>query len=132
MLSSLLAFGELFQKSWALALTLAQLSTHILMSNRSILSMFFRTYCGRDEIREASKLSPMYIGPFEILQIVVEVPYELALPPMFSAIHVVFHVSMLHHYVPDVFNVLQYDAVELDDRLTFAEELVVVLARDVW
>ena len=41
------------------------------------------------------KLSPRYIGPFEILRTVGEVAYELALPPAFSAIHPVFHVSML-------------------------------------
>ncbi|KAH0660902.1 hypothetical protein KY289_029650 [Solanum tuberosum] len=77
------------------------------------------------------KLSPRYIGPFEILRTVGEVAYELALPPIFSAIHPVFHVSMLRRYVPDESNVLQYDAVELDDRLTFVEEPVAILARDV-
>ncbi|WMV18622.1 hypothetical protein MTR67_012007 [Solanum verrucosum] len=60
-----------------------------------------------------------------------EVAYELALPPTFSAIHPVFHVSMLRRYVPDESHVLQYDAVELDDRLTFVEEPVAILARDV-
>ncbi|WMV18791.1 hypothetical protein MTR67_012176 [Solanum verrucosum] len=77
------------------------------------------------------KLSPRYIGSFEILRTVGEVAYELALPPAFSAIHPVFHVSMLRRYVPDESHVLQYDAVELDDRLTFVEEPVAILARDV-
>ncbi|WMV07595.1 hypothetical protein MTR67_000980 [Solanum verrucosum] len=77
------------------------------------------------------KISPRYIGPFEILRTVGEVTYELALPPGFSAIHPVFHVSMLRRYVPDESHVLQYDAIELDDRLTFVEEPVVILARDV-
>ncbi|XP_015165551.1 uncharacterized protein [Solanum tuberosum] len=60
-----------------------------------------------------------------------EVAYELALPPAFSAIHRVFHVSMLRWYVPDESHILQYGAVELDDRLTFVEEPVAILARDV-
>ncbi|WMV16380.1 hypothetical protein MTR67_009765, partial [Solanum verrucosum] len=77
------------------------------------------------------KLSPRYIGPFEILRTVGEVAYELALPPVFSSIHPVFHVSMLRRYVPDESHVLQYDAVELDDCLTFVEEPVAILARDV-
>jgi len=77
------------------------------------------------------KLCPRYIGPFEILRTVGEVAYELALPPAFSAIHPVFHVSMLRRYVPDESHVLQYDVVELDDRLTFVEEPVAILARDV-
>ncbi|XP_049383055.1 uncharacterized protein LOC125847489 [Solanum stenotomum] len=51
--------------------------------------------------RRRGKLSLMYIGPFKILQTVGEVAYELALPPAFSAIHPVFHVSMLRRYIPD-------------------------------
>ncbi|WMV29573.1 hypothetical protein MTR67_022958 [Solanum verrucosum] len=47
------------------------------------------------------KLIPRYIGPFEIFRAVGEVAYELALPPALSAIHLVFHVSMLRRYVPD-------------------------------
>ncbi|WMV45067.1 hypothetical protein MTR67_038452 [Solanum verrucosum] len=75
------------------------------------------------------KLSPRYIGPFEILRTVGEVVYELALLPAFSGIHSVFHVSMLHRYVPDESHMIQYDAVDLDDSLRYIEELV--LARDV-
>ena len=77
------------------------------------------------------KLNPRYIGPFVILRTVEEVAYELALHPAFSAIHPVFHVSMLSRYIPDESHVLQYDAVELDDRLTFVEEPVAILTRDV-
>ena len=41
------------------------------------------------------KLSPRYIGPFEVLKRVGEVSYELGLPPWQSGVHPVFHVSML-------------------------------------
>ncbi|CAN4090482.1 unnamed protein product [Withania somnifera] len=41
------------------------------------------------------KLSPRYIGPYEILERVGDVAYRLALPPMLSVVHPVFHVSML-------------------------------------
>nr|GFA24322.1 putative nucleotidyltransferase, ribonuclease H [Tanacetum cinerariifolium] len=41
------------------------------------------------------KLSPRFIGPFEILDRVGEVSYHLALPPQLSHVHNVFHVSLL-------------------------------------
>ncbi|KAL3332244.1 hypothetical protein AABB24_032707 [Solanum stoloniferum] len=86
---------------------------------------------GCDEVLRWHKLSPKYIGPFEILWTVGNVAYELALPLMFSVIHKVFHVTMLLWYVPDESHVLQYDVVELDDHLTFMDDLVSILAKDV-
>ena len=47
------------------------------------------------------KLSPRFIGPFEILEKVGTVAYQLALPPSMSSVHEVFHVSMLQKYTPD-------------------------------
>ena len=44
------------------------------------------------------KLSPRYIGPFEILESVGTIAYRLALLPSLSSIHEVFHVSMLQKY----------------------------------
>ena len=40
-------------------------------------------------------LSPRYIRPFEVLERVGSIAYQLALPPSVSSIHAVFHVSML-------------------------------------
>ena len=47
------------------------------------------------------KLSPRFIGPFEILERVGTIAYRLALPPSMSGVHEVFHVSMLRKYTPD-------------------------------
>ena len=44
------------------------------------------------------KLSPRYIGRFEVLKRVGEVTDELALPPGLSGVHPVFNVSMLKNY----------------------------------
>ncbi|GJS20158.1 retrotransposon protein, putative, ty3-gypsy subclass [Tanacetum coccineum] len=41
------------------------------------------------------KLSPRFIGPLEILDLVGEVSYHLALPSQLSHVHNVFHVSLL-------------------------------------
>ena len=47
------------------------------------------------------KLSPRYIGPFEVLEMVSTIAYRLALLPSLSGVHTVFHVSMLWKYTPD-------------------------------
>ena len=38
------------------------------------------------------KLSPRFVGPFEILKRIGKVAYELALPPTLAGVHNVFHV----------------------------------------
>jgi len=48
---------------------------------------------------QKGKLSPRYIGPFEILKRVRKLAYELALSPSLSGIHDTFHVSMLRKYI---------------------------------
>ena len=42
------------------------------------------------------KLSPRFIGPFEVLERVGEVAYHLALPPHLSRVHYVFTYIVLH------------------------------------
>ncbi|KAL8094138.1 hypothetical protein AgCh_035848 [Apium graveolens] len=56
---------------------------------------------GLTRFGKKGKLSPRYVGPFEILKFVSKVAYELALPPHMEHIHNVFHVSMLKKYNPD-------------------------------
>ena len=47
------------------------------------------------------KLSPRYIGPYQIARRVSEVAYKLDLPPKLSSVHSVFHVLMLRKCVSD-------------------------------
>ena len=47
------------------------------------------------------KLVPRYIKPFEILERVGTVAYQLALPPSLPGVHEVFHVSILRKYTLD-------------------------------
>ncbi|XP_047259572.1 uncharacterized protein LOC107841496 [Capsicum annuum] len=61
----------------------------------------------------------------------MQVAYELALPPGLSAVHLVFHVFMLKRYHPDDSHVIQWDSVILDQNLTFEEEPIAILDRQV-
>nr|AAO45752.1 pol protein [Cucumis melo subsp. melo] len=77
------------------------------------------------------KLSPRFVGPFEILERIGPVAYRLALPPSLSTVHDVFHVSMLRKYVPDPSHVVDYEPLEIDENLSYVEQPVEVLARGV-
>lgn len=75
------------------------------------------------------KLSPRYIGPYEITERVGPVAYRLRLPPELSRIHDVFHVSMLRKYVADPSHILQEQPISLKKNLTYEEEPVQLLDR---
>ena len=73
------------------------------------------------------KLSPRFIGPFEILERIGVVAYRLALPPSMSSVHEVFHVSMLRKYTPDPAHVVDWRQIEVDTDETFEEGPVCIL-----
>ncbi|KAK4723442.1 hypothetical protein R3W88_026221 [Solanum pinnatisectum] len=77
------------------------------------------------------KLSPRYIGPFEIFECVGPVAYKLTLPPNLSRVHMVFHVSMLKRYHGDGDYIIKWDSIVLDKDLQYEEEPVVIHDRDV-
>ena len=57
--------------------------------------------------------------------------YELALPPGQSGVHPVFHVSMLKKYHGDGNYLIRWDSVLLDENLSYEEEPVAILDREV-
>ena len=73
------------------------------------------------------KLSPRFIGPFEILERIGTVAYQLALPPSISGAHEVFHVSMLRKYTPDPAHVVDWGQIEVDTDGTFEEGPVCIV-----
>ena len=76
------------------------------------------------------KLSPRYVGPFEILKRVGAVAYQVALPPRMSGMHDVFHVSQLRRYVYHPTHVLNFDDIEFQPDGTFEEFPMRILATD--
>ena len=65
--------------------------------------VFLKVMPKREVVRfnKQRKLTSRYIEPFEILERVGTVAYQLALPPSLSGFHEVFHFSMLRKYTLD-------------------------------
>ena len=76
---------------------------------------------------KCGKLSPRFIGPFEILERVDTFANRLALPPSMSGVHEVFHVSMLRKYTPDPAHVVDWGQIEVATDGTFEEGPVCIL-----
>ena len=73
------------------------------------------------------KLSPRFIGPFEILERVGTVAYRLDLSPSVSGVHEIFHVSMLRRYTPDLAHVVDWGEIEVNTDETFEEGPVCIM-----
>ena len=73
------------------------------------------------------KLSPKFVGLFEITQRVGRLAYKIALPPDLVGTHGVFHASMLWKYIanPDV--IMGYKLLEIQEGLTCVEEPVKIV-----
>ncbi|KAK5773466.1 hypothetical protein PVK06_049772 [Gossypium arboreum] len=80
---------------------------------------------------QKGKLSPRFIGPYEVIERIGPVAYRLALPPELQKMHDVFHVSMLRRYRSDPSHVITIENVEIRPDLSYEEEPVEILAREV-
>ncbi|KAL0551206.1 hypothetical protein IC582_010292 [Cucumis melo] len=69
------------------------------------------------------KLSPRFVGLFEILERIGPVAYRLALPPSFSAVHDVLHVFMLRRYVADPMHVVDFEPLQISENLATRSSL---------
>ncbi|KAA3484298.1 Transposon Ty3-G Gag-Pol polyprotein [Gossypium australe] len=77
------------------------------------------------------KLSPCFIWPYEVIERVGPVAYRLALPTELERIHNVFYVSMLKRYRSDPSHIISRTEVEIQPDMTYGEEPIKVLAREV-
>ncbi|KAA3461680.1 DNA/RNA polymerase superfamily protein [Gossypium australe] len=80
---------------------------------------------------QKGKLTPRFIGPYEVTDKIGPVAYRLALPPGLEKIHDVFHVSMLRGYRSDPSHIIVSTEVEIQPDLTYGEVLIKILAREV-
>nr|GEW45169.1 reverse transcriptase domain-containing protein [Tanacetum cinerariifolium] len=79
--------------------------------------------------KNKGKLSPRFIGPYEILKRIGKVGYTLELPEEMRGIHNTFHVSYLRKCLADESSVITLDEVEINPESTFQEELITILRR---
>nr|GEZ40196.1 retrotransposon protein, putative, Ty3-gypsy subclass [Tanacetum cinerariifolium] len=71
--------------------------------------------------RKPGKLTPWYIGPFEIIERIGPVAYKLELPEKLHGIHNMFYVSNLKKCLADENIVIPLEEIQLDDKLHFIE-----------
>jgi hypothetical protein len=93
--------------------------------------VFLRIFPTRGVIRFGSrgKLSPRYIGPFDIIERIRKVAYRLALPPSLASVHDVFHVSQLRSYVRDPSHIIDHSELAVRTNLSFKAQPVSIVDR---
>jgi hypothetical protein len=68
-----------------------------------------------------AKLVPQYCGPFDVLDRVEQVAYQLALHPTVKA-HNAFHVSLLKKYVHDSSHIIDWSVIQVELEGEFLPE----------
>ncbi|KAI0503937.1 hypothetical protein KFK09_014883 [Dendrobium nobile] len=86
---------------------------------------------GVSRFGQVSKLSPRYVGPFEISERIGKSAYRLLLSDSMPDVHNVFHVSTLRKWVSDSGKKISADEVEIQENLAYKEEPELILAYDV-
>ncbi|WMV08991.1 hypothetical protein MTR67_002376 [Solanum verrucosum] len=77
------------------------------------------------------KLSPIYVGPYQILRRIGKVAYELELPNELALVHPVFHVSLLKKYVGDLTSIVPLEGLGVNENHSYEEVPVEILDRQV-
>jgi len=76
---------------------------------------------------KSRKLTPRFIGPYQIMRRIGPAAYEMALPPHLGNLHNVFHVSQLRKYIADPTHILEDDDVQIREDLTIGAGPVRIL-----
>ncbi|GJY08972.1 putative reverse transcriptase domain-containing protein [Tanacetum coccineum] len=76
------------------------------------------------------KLTPRFVGPFEIIKKVGPIAYKLDLLEELDGVHDTFHVSNLKKCLADPTLQVPLDEIQVDAKLNFMEEPVEILERE--
>ena len=84
-----------------------------------------------DSFREKKnkKISPRYIGPFEILERIGHVAYRLNLPQELSSVPDVFHISKLKKCLAENSVIIPIDEIQINKQINFVETPVEIMDR---
>ncbi|GJU38078.1 putative reverse transcriptase domain-containing protein [Tanacetum coccineum] len=77
------------------------------------------------------KLAPRYVGPFEILERIGPVAYQLRLSEELNGVHDMFQVSNLKNCLVDASLHVPLDEIKVDKTLRFLEEHVKIMNREI-
>nr|GEX88601.1 putative reverse transcriptase domain-containing protein [Tanacetum cinerariifolium] len=80
--------------------------------------------------RKKRKSAPMFVGPFEIIEKVGPVAYQLDFLEELNGVHDTFYVSNLKKCLADPTLQVPLDKIRVDDKLNFVEEPVEILERE--
>jgi len=70
-------------------------------------------------LRKKGKLSPLYIGPYQILRRIGGITYELELPASLGFVDLIFYVSTLKKCIGDHSLVLPVEEIKVTDSLAY-------------
>nr|GEU63629.1 retrotransposon protein, putative, Ty3-gypsy subclass [Tanacetum cinerariifolium] len=71
--------------------------------------------------RKKGELAPRFVGPFEIIEKVGPVAYQLDLPEELNGVHDTFYVSNLKKFLADLTVKVPLDEIRVDAKLNFVE-----------
>ena len=90
--------------------------------------VFFKAKGGNISLQlgNCKKLVARFFRPFEVLNRIGPIAYELSLPPIVK-IHNIFHVSLLNKYVYDSSHVIDWFVIQVEPEREFQVQPICIL-----
>ena len=80
-----------------------------------------------DEILQEREVETRYVGPYEILQRVGKVSFELILPNDLASVHPLFYISVHKKCISDSESILPIEDRVIDENLSYKEVSVEII-----